>query len=147
MPPTNAQRRLAILWFGGAAPLTALLVVTTLTGKLMAPAPVWQWYAPLVAPTLLLMLGTLRPGASSATPTATGYFYYRLCWWLSLFYWLCLYLTVTVGLWVQTTENARPLVDTLKDATLFLAILQGLVAYALGAFFTTPAPAEAAAAS
>lgn len=136
MHPTSSaypQRRLAMLWFGSAAPLTAALVVATLTAKLLNPAPVWQWYAPLVAPTLLLMLGALRPTATA--PTAASAFYFRLCWGLSFFYWLCLYLTVGFGLWKQTSEDI-PLPDTLKTATLFLAIVQGLVGYALGAFFT-----------
>ncbi|MGI4865534.1 MAG: hypothetical protein ACRYFZ_16555 [Janthinobacterium lividum] len=136
---TYSQRRLALLWFVCAAPLTAALVIGTLTGKLLDPAPVWQWYAPLVAPTLLLMLGALRPTA--APQVSADSFYFRLCWALSLFYWLCLYLTVGAGLWIQSTTTTL-LPDILKKGTLFLAILQGLVGYALGAFFTTsPAPA------
>ena len=142
MPSTTFQRQLAILWFGAAAPLTALLAVGTLTGKLLDPAPVWQWYAPLVAPTLLLMLGTLR--AEAVAPTAASTFYFRLCRALSLFYWLCLYLTVGAGLWIQASDALHPLPDTLKKGTLFLAILQGLAGYALGAFFTSPPAAKAA---
>ncbi|MBC8082618.1 MAG: hypothetical protein H7Z21_05345 [Hymenobacter sp.] len=141
MAATEPQRQLAILWFGCAAPLTALLVVGTLTDKLLDPAPVWQWYTPLVAPTLLLMLGTLR--AAAAAPTAAGTFYFRLCRALSVFYWLCLYLTVGAGLWIQATDALQPLPSTLKKGTLFLAVLQGLVGYALGAFFTTPPAAKA----
>ena len=143
-PSSYSQRRLAVLWFGCAAPLTAVLAVGTLTGKLTDPAPVWQWYAPLLAPTLLLMLGALRPTA--VPQVAADSFYFRLCWALSLFYWLCLYLTVGAGLWIQIASNT-PLPDTLKKGTLFLAILQGLVGYALGAFFTTTPAASSSDAS
>ena len=102
--------------------------------------------------TLLLMLGALRPTA--APQVSADSFYFRLCRALSLFYWLCLYLTVGAGLWIQSTTTTL-LPEVLKKGTLFLAILQGLVGYALGAFFTTspatpvakPAAAPVAAAS
>ncbi|WP_210516129.1 hypothetical protein [Hymenobacter terricola] len=148
----QAQRRLSVLWFVMAALPTALLGFNTLHGAgrfYQDSTAVWQWYSPFLFPTLLLMLGTLRSAETDAAPAMSSQFYFRLCFVLSVFYGLALLGTLLMALNNQA-EGSRPVLETLKQASLPLTGVQSLLNLALGAFFVAaphepePAPATKA---
>ncbi|GAA4021843.1 hypothetical protein GCM10022409_01950 [Hymenobacter glaciei] len=133
----QAQRRITTLWFAMAALPTLLLGYNTLQGRFTDPGAIWQWYSPYLLPTLLLMVGTLSAAEGAAdSPALSSVFYYRLCWWLSLVYGLCLLGAVVVGI-LNQANGTRALIDSLKLVSFMLTAVQSILSLALGAFFVS----------
>jgi len=132
----TSRRRLAVLWFAGAAvPFTVLLVQTFLGRYGKDAEQAWGWLLPTVVPTLSVIVGVLAVSASKPAPdgVVVDRFFYRLSWWLS-----AVYLTaVAATLFVQPLTKWPPL-ELMQRSNLWLGPMQGLVAAALAAFFLRP---------
>jgi len=133
-PLALCQRRLARLWYLGALPPTAILLVQTANGVYPDASAAWKWLLPTIAPTLGLVTTVLGAGALRARqggPAATcDRFFFRVTFWLSAAY----LLTVLFTLGVQPFSAASP-ADFLKSSHAVLGPFQGIVATSMGVFF------------
>ena len=137
MTKLAAQKRLATLWFISSALLAVLFMAFTLVNRFGThDAEAWQWFSQNIVPTLTLIVGSFyaAAGQDEATSPPVDGFYYRICFYTSLFYLLALLLTVLAApLAQQVTELT--LLDLLNNSRLYLTVFQGLVSYSLGVFF------------
>lgn len=133
------QTRLAWIWVAGSILAFALMIMETMGPQAPLPAESgWQWFLPLVVPTLSLMLGTLvfqsRNEPPKATATVqTSVFLISVA--LSL-----LYLLLIVGMlaaWPFLRIPAHGVSAHLGRSKYWLPAVQGLVGIALGAFFVS----------
>jgi len=132
----TSRRRLAVLWFAGAAVPFVTLLAQTLLGRYGKEAEqAWGWLLPTVVPTLSLILGVLAVSANKPprADLVVDRFFYRLSWWLSAVY----LATVAATLFVQPLTSWAPL-DLMLRSNLWLGPMQGLVAATLAAFFFRP---------
>jgi cobalamin synthase len=132
----TSRRRLAVLWFAGAAVSFVTLLAQTLLGRYGKESEqAWGWLLPSVVPTLSLIIGVLAVSANKPprADLVVDRFFYRLSWWLSAVY----LATVAATLFVQPLTRWAPL-DLMLRSNLWLGPMQGLVAAALAAFFFRP---------
>jgi len=133
----TCQRRLATVWFAGAA--LPFLVLLLQTARLMAyPGGLeegWGWFSQTVVPTLALIVGALvtESRAQAAGERKADGFLYRLALGLSAAYLLVVTLTLLAQPFLTVTPG-----PWLKRSSLWLGVLQGLVGASLGAFFVKP---------
>jgi hypothetical protein len=134
LPLVWCQRRLAVLWLGGAAVLVLLMIVQTMGNKYGdAAADAWGWLLPTVVPTLSLIVGAFAAAARQKADVATvDRFSYRLTFWLSAAY---LVLVVIVPLAQPLT--GRPPLELMQLSKLWLEAVQGIVGIALGVYFVS----------
>ena len=97
---------------------------------------VWDWFIPLVFPTLTLMIGALVAVAQSSDAEQAGVdrFYYRLTLGAIGAYFLVL-LSVVLSAPIDFISTGTPAFDHLKKATKFISALQAVVTLVLGIFF------------
>ena len=139
-PMVTCQRRLAILWFAGAAVPFAILLAST-SRFMEYPGgleEVWGWFSQTLLPTLALIVGVLvteSRGQASAKRKADG-FLFVFAFVLSSVYLLVVTLTVLVQPFFTITPG-----PWFKWSSLWLGVLQGLVSAFLGAFYVKPARA------
>lgn len=137
MTKLTAQKHLTILWFSSSALLAGLFITFTLVNRFGAhAADAWQWYSQNIVPTLTLIIGSFyaASGQDEATSPPVDIFYYRVCFYISLFYLLALFLTVLAAPLAQNVADLTML-DLLDSSKLYLTVFQGLVSYSLGVFF------------
>lgn len=158
----NSQRKLAVVWFLGAAIVFVIVVGQTTIGDkfvtLTVPPDdraldVWKWFLPSVTPTLGLVMGVLannevhEEARRSAQARSVSPFFFSTSLYLSMFY-LALVAFVVVVTPYQADVEAR--LRFLTKSHLFLAPVQALLSVALGVFFIStknpdlPLPAPAA---
>jgi hypothetical protein len=136
----TSRRRLAMVWFGGAAVVFVLFLGMSLAGPFRNERQdAWGWLLPGIVPTLSLVIGILiaqdkDPGSAGRTVNP---FLFRLSVGLSVFYLGVLLVTLLVIPMVTAQDQA---LDYLKTSNLWLAPVQGLAAAGLGAFFTGGEP-------
>jgi hypothetical protein len=130
--------RLAQVWLAGGAVLYCIVLAQSLLGYYGDEvADAWSWLLPTTLPTLSLIVGVLVADAQRE-PKKTeqvNRFVFQLAMGLSAFYLTVVLLTLLVQ---PVIELAPP--EVMKRSNLWLAPLQGLVAAALGAFYTSPRP-------
>jgi hypothetical protein len=140
MSVSTAQKRLAVAWLALAVPLLLVLFAQTLTDRPVFGSKikaVWGWFLPMIVPTLSLIVGTVATQARQPQSTETvDETAYRIALVLSV-----LYLLAVMATLVASATSRRPM-EMLDDVALFLAALQALVGYALGAFFVSKANAK-----
>ena len=136
----KCKRGLATLWLSIGLFLFLIMIVQSLGGKYGEKAEeAWKWFLPTLLPTLLLIVGVLVADATSASKTGrrVDRFVFQIAFGLSLLY----LLLVAVTLFYQPFSRQTPL-QFMSLSNLWLGPFQGLVAAALGAFFTEAEKAE-----
>lgn len=136
MTETDARWWLTCLWVASVIVLAAVLFAQNLGNHYGARgSEVWPWFFPAVMPTALLMVGVLvadyranRRGAQGSPPAGR-------------MFWLVFALSAAYLLVIAATILLPPLLgisalEVMADSTVLLGPLQGLVAAALGAFFS-----------
>ena len=143
VPLEQARNRLATLWIVGFVVVMLLLIGQTMGTSLGNRAEeVWNWVAPLLSPTLALII-TVWASTSVRTPDAAApnqvvsRSFYRAAFWLSLFY-LLLILSALIS--SPIVAGLRPddkftIVDAIKLSSLWLALIQSIVVFFIGALF------------
>jgi hypothetical protein len=143
IPLEQARTRLAALWIFGFVVIILLLVAQTMGTAFGNRAnEVWNWVAPLLSPTLALII-TVWASTSVRTPDAAvpnqlvSRSFYRASFWLSLFY---LLLILSALIFSPLVAALRPddkftMVDAVKLSSLWLALIQSIVVFFIGALF------------
>lgn len=141
LPLFQCQQRLAVLWFLGATPVFLVVFVQTLRDVYGdRTQEVWSWLLPTLLPTLLLITGVVAADAirkAAQHAVSVDKFFYRLTAALSIGY----LVLVNAVFFLRPFSPLDPLV-LLQRASLFLGPLQGLLAAALGVFFSSKKPSE-----
>ncbi len=137
MTKLTAQKRLTALWFISSALLAAMFIAFTVLDR-FGPrnAEAWQWYSQNIVPTLTLIVGSFYAASTQdeATSPLVDIFYYRVCFYVSLFYLLALFATVLAAPFAQHVAHLTML-ELLNNSKIYLTVFQGLVSYSLGVFF------------
>jgi hypothetical protein len=132
MEVSDAQQRLACLWLCGGAISAVILIIQSIAGYYGDKfSDAWSWLLPYVLPTLTLIISAVVADAREKTSDRTvDLFAYRSTFWLSVFYLLCLDVSLLAG-------NFTPYgpLQLMKMSVLWLGPLQGLIGIALGVFF------------
>ena len=133
----TAQRKLAILWFINAAIIGLIFVIFTINGRFGdKSSDGWQWFSQNIVPTLTLMIGTFAASISQGPSTVDiEKFYFQLSYYISWFYFAALYLTIFLAP-VALNQNELSFVELLNSSKIYLNIVQGIVTFSLGLFFT-----------
>jgi hypothetical protein len=130
------QRRLALLWCGGAAVPFFLLFVQTVLGKFgSGVTEAWGWFSQALVPTLALIVGALVMEGREQAPSKrrADAFLFKLAFGLSATYLLVVLLTLLTQPFATATPG-----PWFKQSNLWLGLLQGIVSASLGAFFVKP---------
>lgn len=137
MTVQTAKKRLALIWFAGAAIL--FLFVFGLSLNSPSASTVWAWFLPTVMPNLSLIVGVwvadTRAGNLPDAPTDP--FMFALAAGLSGFY-----LLLIAGLFLLHPFSAQGLTGWLQSSQIWLAAMQGLASLAMGAFYVQRTPAK-----
>lgn len=130
---TKCKKKLAILWFTGAAIPFLIIFFQTIIGHYEEHSKdAWNWFLPTIFPTLSLIIGVLvidLSGKSLETNTVNK-FLFILSFSLSLFY----LLLVTSTILLSPIASPNPL-KLMGESHFWLGPFQGLVSASLGAFF------------
>jgi hypothetical protein len=129
----TAKKRLALIWFGGAAVLFLFVFGFGLNSP--SAGAVWAWFLPTVMPNLSLIVGVwvadARAGGVPDQPVDP--FMYRLAASLSAFY---LLLIAALFLSHPYAQNAaQGIAGWLQASQLWLAAVQSLASLGMGAFY------------
>lgn len=135
----KARRRLALIWFAVVGVLFVTLVVQTLGNKFGGGADrVWNWFLPNVMPTLSLIVATLVRDAFRRVPRQmVRSDVFAIAIGLS-----AVYLVLLMVLVFAQPFLGRTLAEIGAGSGLYLGPLQGLVAGALGVFYSASEKAE-----
>lgn len=128
-------RKLAGVWIIGSLSILGLLIVQSLLGKYGdTTKAVWEWAAPALFPTLMLILGSLvrdlrgKPSGDIMIQKVV----FDVARSISIFY----LASVLVVILIQPATNRSP-IDLMHMSELWLVLLQSLVTLILGAFFVS----------
>lgn len=135
----RAQRiKIALIWLGFSGVTFALLIMQMIFGRYEDKAleTVWQWFLPLIIPTLILILQRFiaeeKRGLKDKPPGSL--FLFRLCIGLSILY---LSLPLLQLLTIPISAPEAPL-KWLKQSELWILGIQALPFAAIGYFFHKP---------
>lgn len=133
----SAQKKLSVLWFICSFAVILLFVVFTVTPRFENIVnDAWQWLLNQIIPVLTLFIGIFVKASSGKTkPVKVNIFYYRLTWYLSLGYFLLLFLTI-FAIPLAFIYTNRGTLDFLKLSSAYLIPFLGLVTASLGMFFS-----------
>jgi hypothetical protein len=97
---------------------------------------VWGWALPTIIPTLAMIVTVLGytaldPSTSTAIVRRS---FFRISWWLSLFYLLLILLTILIQPFLSSMNDR---LQAMRISNLWLGPIQGLVASSLGVLFVT----------
>lgn len=134
LPLIRCQRRLAVLWLGGAALLVLLMVAQSVGNKYGgATSEAWNWLLPTIIPTLSLIVGAFAAAARRPQDDASvDAFSYQMSLWLSVFY-----LVLVAAVPLAQPLTGRPPLELMQMSRLWLGAVQGLVGIALGVYFVS----------
>ena len=126
----TAKKRIALVWFTGAAIL--FLFVFGLSLNSPSASAVWAWFLPTVMPNLSLIVGVwVADTRAGGVPDHTiDPFMYRIAAGLSGFY-----LLLIAVLFLLHPYSALGLTSWLQSSQFWLAAVQGLASLAMGAFY------------
>lgn len=131
----SAEWKLATVWLGASLLLLSILAGQSLSGFYLDRADqVWEWFLPVVMPTLMLIVGVLvadRRTAPAHPPLEEPQLFW-LALGLSVFYLLLVAATIVVA--ALGADRVFPL-EPMRRSNLWLGPVQGLVAAAIGVFF------------
>ncbi len=129
-----ARKYLAILWFGGSAVLSFLLIIQTTLGHYDDKSEeAWSWFLPIIMPNLSLIIGVFVSDALKKNIDIEK----RVD---KFFYWFAISLSIAYILLVSLTLFLSPFsqysaIELMKISNFWLGPLQGLVAGTLLVFF------------
>jgi hypothetical protein len=132
------KKRLLILWLSIAG-LLAIILIAQSFGGAFADGVVdhteeaWRWFLPNVLPTLSLMIGVVMKDLieTKEKEQLIDPFVYHLSFGLSITYLLMLMASILLS---PMFPNSDPL-ELMKQSSLWLNAMQGLVSLVLGVFF------------
>lgn len=126
----TAKKRLALIWFGGAAVLFVFVFALSLNSPVAGA--VWSWFLPTVMPNLSLIVGVwvADARAGDTSDQTSDSFMYWLAAGLSGFY-----LLLIAALFLSHPFAAQGLTAWLQASQLWLAAVQSLASLAMGAFY------------
>jgi hypothetical protein len=132
VPLGDCQRKLTTLWLVALIPAFLAMVGRTLFGP-VDYQQMWEWFLPSTMPTLILIIGT-RAGIATKRIRARGVDpgFFKLALALSVVYLLLIDMVV-----VSEPFLKSPTINVVRQSSLFLAPLQGLVAACIGVFFAS----------
>lgn len=138
-----ARSRLAMVWFPLSGLLFLVMVVQTFSGAFGTnEQAAWGWALPNFLPTLALMGSVFAANAMEATETKKSVvrlFFFRLAFWLSLFYFLILFIVIFAPAVSQVETGAAATAEvrlsTMERSNIFLGPLQSFVVGVIGALF------------
>lgn len=132
---SKGRKILATIWIIGSLIPIALLTLQTIFGTYYngKETEAWTWFAPVIAPTLGLILSVIAADAANPKPKdrPVNAFYFWVALSFSGFYLFSVNLIFFSG----PIIDSNPL-DLFKRASLALAVAQGFVTITLGMFFT-----------
>jgi len=137
LPVNICKRKLASVWFLGAAILFLLVFLQTIFGKYGAKdADVWAWALQTIMPTLTLIVSVLLIDShqNPAKSKKVDSFYFRTSLYFSYAYFFIVLLTILLQPIALSYGQITPL-ELIKKSGLWLGPLQGLTAGAVGIFF------------
>ncbi|HEY9225444.1 MAG TPA: hypothetical protein VIP11_02275 [Gemmatimonadaceae bacterium] len=130
------QRRLAAVWFVGAAVIISLQVAQSVAGRFGDKTDeAWAWLLPNLMPisTLIVTVLVLESQGKGVKKQVVPGFVYRLAMGLCIGY----LLLVLVSILAQPLSTT-PILTSMQQSNLWLGPIQGLASAALGAFFIQP---------
>lgn len=129
---SDCKQNLAKLWFIGSAIIFIILITQTIGDIYADKEEAWEWFLPIVMPTLSLMVGVFIADVTneSNTDKSVAPFMYKLTYILSLSYLLLVLVTICL----HPLSSDTP-IEYLKASDLWLNPLQWLTTALLGAFF------------
>lgn len=136
---SDCKRGLAQLWFASSGTIFLLFLLQSLLGKYGARVgEAWGWLLPTIMPTLSLIIGVLIADVfgQEKSDRLVDRFFYRLTLGLSVVYLLSVLLVILV----QPLSSLTPY-ELMSQTSLWLGPFQGIVAAAIGAFFSREASA------
>lgn len=129
----DCKHRLATLWFVGSGLLFFIMLLQTTLGRYGDRSfEAWSWFLPTILPTLSLVIGVLvMDSVSKCKKKIVNSFLCKLTIGLSLSYLVAVLLLFLV----QPFSGVSPF-TLMGQSNLWLGPFQGLVAAAMGAFFS-----------
>lgn len=131
----KCKRRLATIWFIGAAILIVTFIMMSISGPFQhEPQQAWGWLLPSCIPTLSLVIGcyVAEAGQKTERDRQVDPFLFNIAAWISTFYLAILILTVISLPYAVGLDKSA---EFLQKANLWVAPIQGLATAVLGAFF------------
>lgn len=129
----NARKNITTTWLLLSGIIFLIFVFWTFSGKFGdRPSDFWSWLLPNIMPTLALIIGITVADINGKDSKGkfVSKFVYQLSMGLSIFY-----LSLILVIFISHGQINSPLFTILKNSSLFLGPLQGLVSAAIGAFF------------
>ncbi|WP_143305640.1 hypothetical protein [Chitinophaga vietnamensis] len=129
----EAKKKIAIFWFVVSAIIFTIVFVQTLGGKFEDNSQeAWGWVTSAILPNLTLMLSVFLFDIKAAAPERSfvDIFYYRITIGLSIFY-----LGVIILMILLQPLTNKPLLQLMKESSIYMGPFQGLVSGAIGLFF------------
>ena len=140
---SDAKKRLALLWFPASGALFLLVMLQTAFGHYGDHwRDAWSWLLPTIVPSLSLMVAVFSMDlrGNSDTDRQVERFGFSLCFWISVFYFGTVALTILLGPMAEQFGTSS--LDLMTESQLWLAPLQGIVSGVLGWFFVKPESAK-----
>ena len=142
-PLAEARRKLALIWFPFSGALFLLMVVQTFGGAFGdQEQAAWGWALPNFLPTLALMGSVFASQAidpDDQTVSVVRVFFFRLAFWVSIFYFLILFIVILAPVVLQMAgreaATATTRLDAMSSSNIFLGPLQSFVVGIIGAMF------------
>lgn len=135
----QARNNLASLWLIAAVVIVIVVAAETMFGGIdqSHAQSVWEWLLPTLTPTVGIILSTLSRTAFQSSPSRAMVrkTYYRVAFWLSVFY-LALILA-SIVFRQSIADDTAAWLSNLQTSNLWLAPIQGFVALVLGILFTS----------
>jgi len=133
MSVSEAQQTIAKVWFFGSGVAIIALITQSLFGYWGDKvSDAWSWFLPTILPTLTLIVSSVVADARKQrrSEMQIEQFPYMIALWLSVFYFICVFISVLAG---NFTKYA-PL-ELMKISGLWLGPLQGLLSALIALFF------------
>ena len=130
----EAKKKLATTWFVAAGIIFILMFLQTLGGKFDPYAnEAWGWLFANILPSLTLIITVFVADIkiSKAKDKKVDSFYYRLVFYISLFY----FSTMLFLILLQPLLSSNGIIEVMKKSSIYLGPFQGIVSGAMGLFF------------
>ncbi|MEM8802641.1 MAG: hypothetical protein AAGF55_08900 [Pseudomonadota bacterium] len=143
LPLAQARRKLALVWFPLSGAIFLLMVLQTFSGAFADQEQrAWGWALPNFLPTLALMASVFSSQAidpEDKTISMVKTFFFRMAFWISIFYFLILFIVILAPVVMQMSGQDAATPETrltaMSRSNIFLGPLQSLVVGIIGALF------------
>ncbi|HEV7332695.1 MAG TPA: hypothetical protein VGN63_16770 [Flavisolibacter sp.] len=140
-----SRKKLIILWFSFSAAVFLIFLIQTMTGRYATNnGEAWEWLFSFLTPSLTLMIGVVIADVMQSSPDVEiDAFFYKLAFFVSLFFLLLLFLAPILVPLLHRSQNKnlsineqKSIIEAFKSYNNFLLPLQGITMVALGLFFS-----------